>query len=167
MPRPQQRYRFSIATLLLLLALFAVSIGWWIDSNRKPETLFLHIILPTLYTDPIQTPERLLTIELQPNREFGAEYSKYRQRTSGIVTSNESRNYHANIEGFFLSTGFWFDDKIELEKLYDANPGSFSGAIYTYRFVVSRNPEVKTFLEDQNAIDQRITGVNSPVEIAK
>ena len=78
--------RFSLQSLVLVVILVAIAIGWWVDHSRKPEIYYLHYYSnryrPShdLYHPDHDAPlpnhinTRLATIAISPGIPFRAEF---------------------------------------------------------------------------------------------
>ncbi len=138
--------KFRLVTLLLVIALFAMALGWWQDWHRRQSPIYLHILIAKTYVGEETTPPKCVATILVPSHgQFDAQFPDYRS-LSGSVTASPTGAYQLDMNANFRS-GFSYSGPIELDTITAPTMVVFSGVVYPYSFAMSRNKNGQSLLD--------------------
>ena len=153
MSSPIKFPRFRITTLLLLIALFAMGLGWWQDWHRRQRDLYLHVLRPSIYKNADRLPPESVSVtRIVAFQEFHAEQTINR-RVKGILTVSPVGKYHLKVDGNFKSS-FNYDGPLELEKLTQPTGFGFASLLDLYVFAVSDSQDPTALIKQQAESEQ-------------
>lgn len=132
---------------------------WFISRSAAEEVFYLHLFTPTYGQkvdpspgeEPATPPARVITLKVTAGSDFEALFGN--SSVSGVVTpSGDSADI--KLKGS-CGSGFSFDGKVGLDHIFEPDVSWFSGAVFRYKCVVSRQKEIEPFLKTQAAADGR------------
>jgi hypothetical protein len=121
--------------------------------GTNQPSLFLHLIIPTLYLEKTQPPKRIVTTQVHLSKTFAVIVGEDLETLSGIVEARGGR-FHASLRANCMGTGNFVTGEFEAEKLVTFPDLAFSGYIVMGNFVLSTNSDCKPFLERLAVHDQ-------------
>ena len=137
------------------------------EAQTSPQfaPLFVHLISPRYYTDPPNPLKRIVTTRITLGEDFAVSlgdsgfshsYSvggpnPYSYSGDAVLAGRVERrgtNFWGHLLGRSHSTMNHFAGEMLLEKVHESQGGSFSGGIWSVRFVLSTNSDCSLFLKE-------------------
>lgn len=118
------------------------------DAPLHPDPMYLHIWHPTYHTDPPALPAGLATDVANIG-----EIMSHGDKKIGRISQRDGR-FMADLE-FSHGSISYFKGELTPEVPVEPTGFAFSGAVWPVRFVLTRKPEVISFLEAQVKLDQQ------------
>jgi hypothetical protein len=125
------------------------------------EILYLHCFQPTYGhkidpkpgEEPATPPARLIPLRVTPGSDFEAMWGVRGHAIAGRVSRNKD-SLDITLQGN-CGSGFAFNGKVEVEKVFDPGLTWFSGVVFPCRCVLSKHKEIEPFLQAQAATDAK------------
>ncbi|RYD23659.1 MAG: hypothetical protein EOP88_03280 [Verrucomicrobiaceae bacterium] len=133
---------------------------WLIGRAVAEDALYLHLFTPTYGQkidpspgeEPATPPARVITLKVTAGSDFEAMFTGDNSVSGRITPSGDS--VEIKLKGS-CGSGFSFDGKVGLDQIFEPDVSWFSGVVFRYKCVVSRQKEIETFLKTQAAADAR------------
>ena len=139
--------KFRLVTMLLVMALLAMGLGWWQDWYRRQSPLYLHVLMAKTYTgEKTNPPKCVATILIRSHGEFDVQFNERHLALTGNVTRSLTGAYELDVQGNFASS-FMYSGPVELETITAPTGFIISGALYPYSFALSRNKDSQLLLD--------------------
>ena len=130
--------RFRLSSCLLVFALIAVGMGWWLDATRREAVYYLHIFRVTSL-EP-KTHNAVASIRLTANRPFAFKSNDLGFAISGNLASDTQGNLTLKFSA--QGTPISFNGPIEVGTTFSPIEFVGGGSVMLHECVISTDAEL-------------------------
>lgn len=137
--------KFRLTTMLLLIAILALGLGWWQDWHRRNSPLYLHIFVPQNHSEDNPSPAKCVASMLIPTHgQFDMREADY-EVFSGEVTCSPVGQYHLELSANKLAS-FNYTGPVEIDTITMPQTFLISGVLHIQLFAISHHKDGQSLL---------------------